>query len=71
MYPHTITDRYIRTGRGSGKQIMYCINLLILTELNPSAITDHVAKKHTIELEGVKFPARDTDWTARGVKEVV
>ena len=43
-----------------------------LTELHPSSITDHVAKEnHTIDWEGVKFPARDTDWTARGVKEAV
>ena len=32
---------------------------------------DDVAKEnHTIDWEGVKFHARDTDWTARGVKEV-
>ena len=43
-----------------------------LTELHPSAITDHVAKQsHTIDWEGVKLPARDTDLTARGVKEAV
>ena len=36
------------------------------------AITDHVAKKnHTIAREGVKFLARYTDWTVRGVKEAV
>ena len=41
-------------------------------ELHLSAITDHVAKEnHTIDWEGVKFPARDTDWTARAVKEAV
>ena len=42
-------------------------------ELHPSAITDHLAKEnHTIDWEGVTFPARDTDWTARGVlKETV
>ena len=41
-------------------------------ELHLSAITDHVAKEnHTIDWEGVKFPARDTDWTARWVKEAV
>ena len=40
-----------------------------LLELHPSAITDHVAKEnYTIDWEGVKFPARDTDWTTRGVK---
>ena len=33
-----------------------------LTELHPSAITDHIAKEnHTIDWKGVKFPARDTD----------
>ena len=33
---------------------------------------DLVAKEnHTIDWEGVKFPTRDTDWTARGVKEAV
>ena len=38
-----------------------------LTELHPSATTDHVEKEnYTIDWEGVKFPARDTDWTARG-----
>ena len=43
-----------------------------LTELHPSAITDHLAKEnHTIDWECVKFPARDTDCTARGVKEAV
>ena len=26
---------------------------------------------HTIDWEGVKFPSRETDWIARGVKEVV
>ena len=43
-----------------------------LTELHPLAITDYVAKEnHTIDWQGVKFPARDTGWTARGVKEAV
>ena len=43
-----------------------------LTELHPSAITDHVAKEnHTIDCECVKFTMRDTDWTARVVKEAV
>ena len=36
--------------------------------LNPM---DHVMKENHIDWEGVKFPARDTDWTARGVKEAV
>ena len=26
---------------------------------------------HSIDWEGVKFLARDTDWTARGVKDAV
>ena len=44
----------------------------LLMEVHPSAITDHVAKEnHTINWEGVKFLVRDTDWTARGVKEAV
>ena len=35
-------------------------------ELHPSAIVDHIMKaNHTIDWEGVKFLARDTDWTAR------
>ena len=43
-----------------------------LMELHPLAITDHVVKKnHTIDWEGVKFPARDTDWIARRVNEAV
>ena len=43
-----------------------------LTEMHPSAITDHVEKEnHTIDWEGVMFQARDTDWTARVVKEAV
>ena len=38
----------------------------------PSAITDHAAEEnHTIDWEGLKFPARDTDWTVRVVKEAV
>ena len=42
-----------------------------LTEVYPSAIMDHVVKEnHTIDWEGVKFPNRDTDWTAGGVKAV-
>ena len=33
-------------------------------ELHPFAIIDSIEKEnHTINLEGVKFPARDTDWT--------
>ena len=43
-----------------------------LTEVHPSAIMDHIAKaNHSINWEGVKFPARDTDWTAREVKDAV
>ena len=43
-----------------------------ISEMHPSAIMDHVTKEnHIIDWEGVKFPARDTDWTARGVKEAV
>ena len=34
VYPHTLTDRYIRTGRGNGKQITYCINSLILQHIH-------------------------------------
>ena len=41
-----------------------------LTELHPSTIMDHV-ENHTIYWEGVKFPARDTDWPARGMKEAI
>ena len=39
-----------------------------LTELHYSAITDHVLDKENpkIDWEGVKFHARDTDWTAGG-----
>ena len=42
-------------------------------EVYPSAIMDYGAKEnHIINLEGVKFPARDTHWlTAKGVKEAV
>ena len=39
------------------------------TELHPSAIMDHACaakENHIIDWEGVKFSARDTDWTARG-----
>ena len=40
--------------------------------MHPSAITDHVGKEdHTIDWESMKFPARDTEWTAIGVKEAV
>ena len=43
-----------------------------LKEVHPSAIMDHAAKENqTIDWEGVKFPNRDTDWMARGVKEAV
>ena len=39
----------------------------LLTEMHPSAITDHVAKEnHTIDWVGVKFPVRYIHWTARG-----
>ena len=31
VYPHTITDRYIRSGTGEGKQITYCIISLLTT----------------------------------------
>ena len=38
--------------------------------MHPSAIMDHVAKENnTIDWEGVKFPAKDTDWAAREVNE--
>ena len=43
-------------------------------EVHPFDITDHAVKeKHTIHVdwEGVTFPTRDTDWTARRVKEAV
>ena len=40
-----------------------------LMEVLSMVITDHVAKEnHTIDWEGVKFPTRYTDWTARRVK---
>ena len=40
-----------------------------LTEVHTSVIMDDPTKEHhTINWVGVKFPARDTDWTARGVK---
>ena len=43
-----------------------------LMELHPLAIMDNVAKENlTIDWECVKFPARDSDWTAKGVKEAV
>ena len=43
-----------------------------LTQVHHSVITGHVVKEnHTIDWEGVMFPARDTDWTARGVEEAV
>ena len=43
-----------------------------LSELHPSAITDHVAQSnHTIDWEGVKFPSRDADTTRRGVLEAI
>ena len=39
-----------------------------VTELHPSAITDHVTKNnHTIDWEGVKFTSRDSDTTKRGI----
>ena len=60
-YVKTLEEKYTRSRKKDS-----------LTELQPSAITDHVAKKnHTTDWEGVKFPARDTDWTARGVMEAV
>ena len=43
--------RYTRSGKKDS-----------LTELHPSAITDHLAKENnTIDWKSVKFPARDTD----------
>ena len=43
-----------------------------LSELHPSAITDHVVQSnHTIDWEGVKFPIRDSDTTRRHVLESI
>ena len=43
-----------------------------LTEVHSLTITDHVAKEnHITDWEGLTFPARDTDWTARGAEEAV
>ena len=42
-----------------------------LMEVYPSAITDHAVKEnHTMDWEGVKYPATDTNWTASGVEAV-
>ena len=43
-----------------------------VSEVHPLAIIDHAMKEnHTINWKGVMFHARDTDWTATGVKEGV
>ena len=43
-----------------------------LLEVHPSSIKDHAMKENqTIDWEDVKFPARDTDWTASSVEEAV
>ena len=37
-----------------------------------SALTDDVAVcKHTIDWEGLKLPAKDPDWTKRGIREAI
>ena len=38
-----------------------------VSEVHPSAITDHIAKNnnHIIDWEGMKFPSRDCDTTKR------
>ena len=42
------------------------------TEHHQSALTDHVAAcNHTIDWEGVKLPAKDQDWTTRGIREAI
>ena len=57
----TLEEKYTRSRKNHSK-----------TELHLLAITDHVAmENHTIDWECLKFPVRDTDWTARGVKEAV
>ena len=41
-------------------------------EIHQSALTDHIAKKnHTINWEGVRLPAKESDWKKRGVKEAI
>ena len=41
-----------------------------MSEVHLSAIADHAARvNHIIDWKGVKFLMRDTDLTARGVKE--
>ena len=39
---------------------------VLQTEHHQSALTDHAAVcKHTIHSEGVKLPAKDSDWSKR------
>ena len=42
------------------------------TEHHQSALTDHVAVcNHTIDWEGVTLSTKDSDWTKRGISEVI
>ena len=42
------------------------------TEHHKSALTDHVAVcNHAINWDGVKLPAKDPDWTKRGIREAI
>ena len=43
-----------------------------LVEMHPSTIMDQAGKEnHTIDWEGLTFPVRDTDWSARVVTKAV
>ena len=42
------------------------------TDHHQSALIDHAAVcNHTIDWEGVKLPAKDMDWTKRGIREAI
>ena len=43
-----------------------------MSEQHQSALTDHSAQEnHVINWEGMKFAAKDPDWTTRGIKEAI
>ena len=43
-----------------------------MSEQHSSAITDHVASmNHTVDWEKTKLPAKESDWTRRGIREAI
>ena len=79
-YAHGATERkygvrekeYKRNVKTLEKKYTWARKKDSLLEVHPLAIMDHATKEnHSIDWKAVKFPARDTDWTARGVKEAV